>query len=254
MAGHVHNEATIMTFPISTDPTQHVIADLSRWNPVPDAAHAESMVEDGVEGVVLRLFVGDYYTDATYAPLYKFFKDLGVPVGAYGVTRPGISVARHVQRALMSLDNLPEPDMWVSDAELKKTSGGRVVSVREQRDLQGGVVEWMEQRQKPVSIYTRATWWDQYVGLVDWAKKYYAWMAHYYWPWVQNPYVAVGWDDWDCWQLGDKFVMDGVVGNTVDLNFMKDQMFQAFKGVAVEPDPDPVEKPTILQPGLYRVP
>ena len=90
-----------------------------------------------------------------------------------------------------------------------------------------------------------------YVGLVSWVKKYYAWMAHYYWPWVQNPYVAVGWSDWDCWQLGDKFEMAGVVGNTVDLNFMKDPMFKAFKGGVVEPDPDP--QPTILQPGLYRV-
>ena len=240
-----------MQFPIPSDPSWHVIADLSRWQTILDELHAESMVEDGVEGVVLRLSVGDYYSDPTYATYYKFFKDLGLPVGAYVVTRPGVSVQGHIDRAIQSLGDLPEPDLWVNDAELRKTSSGKVVSIKEQRELQYGVSEWLAGRGKATSIYTRATWWDQYVGLVQWVKLYYAWMAHYYYPWVRSPYVAVGWNDWDCWQLGDKYDFDGVVDNTVDLNFMKDPMFQAFKGQIVEPDPDP---PTILQPGLYRVP
>lgn len=222
--------------PALPNPSWHLILDTSRWNPIDNADGYQSVVDDGIEGVILRLCVGDYYTDRTYEYCYDGYKDAGIPVGAYVVTRPGISVDDHIERLELSVDGR-EPDMWVNDAELAKTSAGVVAPISEQRTLQHGVCTEMAKRGKPVSIYTRATWWDQYVGHTTWAKDYWPWMAHYYYPWVRDPYVAKGWPTWSCWQTGDKWRLDAISRNTVDINFMKDDMFQAFKGAITVPEP-----------------
>ena len=107
------------TLPALPNPTWHTIIDKSRWNPVDYDAGFQEIVDSGVEGVILRLCVGDYYTDRTYEYAYEGFKDTGIPVGAYVVTRPGISVSAHMARLELSVDGR-EPDMWVNDAELAK--------------------------------------------------------------------------------------------------------------------------------------
>ena len=124
----------------------------------------------------------------------------------YKNAEDGHRQAVHFARAVM-----PHiPDYVVLDAE----DGGGVPG-------EGNVFYWLEfveeELGKKPYIYTRATWWNDYIGYVDWAKDYPLWVAHYG---ATKPLIPQGWDDWTWWQYSVKGKVSGI-GTDIDLNRIK---------------------------------
>jgi hypothetical protein len=51
---------------------------------------------------------------------------------------------------------------------------------------------------KKCTIYTRASWWNFYVGFQSWTKDYPLWVAHWN---VAVPTIPTGWTEWVYWQF-----------------------------------------------------
>jgi len=207
--------------------------DLSRWNVVKDAA---AVVASGVKGIASRLSVGNYYTDRTYEFNYDQFRtDLGLPFGAYVVNKPSQSIDSHKQRIELSIDGR-YPDFWVLDAELHDNKTRAVI-----REHCRQMLVYLEQFQKPVVIYSRASWWNPHVGPTTWADKYYSWMAHYYFPYVTEPNVGIGLNGWQLHQGTDRGVRPGIDGK-VDENRVKPEFYNLFNSDT----PLPVQQEVIV--------
>lgn len=84
---------------------------------------------------------------------------------------------------------------------------------------------------KPL-IYTRASFWNPYVGNPSWASDHDLWIARYNGtltgPWSDGNYKPVSWDDWVFWQysadgngLGRFY---GAGSDDVDLNYFNGTM------------------------------
>jgi len=191
--------------------------DGSRWQELNDP---DAVVADGVEGVAWRLCVGNYYTDRTYEFAHEQFAHR-LPFLAYVVNKPSHSVSSQIDRVKLSLDGRM-PDGFVLDAELHDNKTRPVV-----RQNCYEMASYLKSYGLPTVIYTRATWWDVHVGPTTWASEYIPWMAHYYYPWVKEPNVAIGWDSWGMWQHSDRGKVDGI-GNNVDLNWVKPEVHSLF--------------------------
>lgn len=202
--------------------------DASRYQPYDENKVKQAVKE--LDGIALRLSIGNYYIDQTFEYVFDMFREADplFPILAYVVTRPGISANAHLELADRALAGR-EPDGFVNDAELHLTSGGARVTVSEMRALQEGVTVGLSRRyQKPTGVYTRKTFWDYYVGYQAWAKDYFGWFAHYYWPGVREPWVSTSWNKWDAWQFTDRGTVAGIYPH--DLNWVKPELHVKLTG------------------------
>lgn len=69
-------------------------------------------------------------------------------------------------------------------------------------------------------IYTRASWWNSYVGSVAWAGDYDLWVAHWG---VASPALPLGWSDFKFWQYSSIGVGSayGAASSTIDLDIAR---------------------------------
>lgn len=97
--------------------------------------------------------------------------------------------------------------------------------------------------QKPI-IYTRASFWNPWLGDPDWASDYDVWLARYVTintadlpaymtgPWSDGYYKPLSWDEWAIWQYSADGNMRGVKygaeSNSIDLNLMPEWMWNKY--------------------------
>lgn len=129
-------------------------------------------------------------TDTQFWANWPEAKEAGILRGAYHYYRarvePELQVNNFVNVVGSDLGELPP----VLDCE-DQAEPFTIAHLRETLDL----IETAFGR-KPI-VYTNFNWWNQHVGVVDWASDYDLWVANWG---VDEPLIPPGWDMWHFWQ------------------------------------------------------
>lgn len=236
--------------------------DVSRWQGDIDWP---LLASQGVLWAGIRASVGDYYTDRTFEFNYDGAAEAGVLPFPYHVVNPNNEVDGQIARYLLSLDGR-KPVMTVVDAELKGSVTNTILRRRHSWFIRDGMREvpgqWI--------LYTNKAFAEThlkagYMGW-EWGAQIPLWVASYGVndgnvpstpPYPRMPYQ---WERWYAWQYTDKGKLLGGSAADIDLDLMDDDFYTNLRvrsGIAEPgssvPVPPPIDEPTILQPGLYRV-
>jgi len=239
--------------------------DVSRYQGDIDYTLVDSI---GVfEFVAVRASVGDYYVDPKFDANYAGFRDLGWLVGPYVVIDPKKKIAGQMGKFRQAAGSkkfdfiaLDVEKPWDSAVDLRN----RVFWMA--RELRGWDV--------PVIIYTADWFWSQPIGgrvmpknppnddLTNpeiYASGWPLWTASYGdndedpFDLTGQPILPKGWREssnsnafqgpwrgkYGVWQVTSKGVVPGITENTVDENYMTEELFQLIKpDVAPVPDPE----------------
>jgi GH25 family lysozyme M1 (1,4-beta-N-acetylmuramidase) len=178
--------------------------DVSRWQGVIDWA----LVKPQVSFAILKATEGVYWTDPTYLVNKQGCAANGIPHGAYHFFRSNADPNAQANHFY----NIAGSDIDVLVADVETNDGG---------DLKANLNTFVERLEdisgKAPMIYTAPAFWRAY-GIHDptWCNQYYLWIANYG---VSSPAVPTGWTEWKIWQYNDKGVINGIPGNSVDLNY-----------------------------------
>ena len=240
--------------------------DVSRWQGEIDFALLDSI--DVFEFVAIRASVGDYYIDPMFRTYYDGFRSVGWAVGAYVVIDPKNSIASQLVKFQQAVGDL-KLDFIVLDVE---KDWDLAVDLRNR-------VYWFLRALKgwdiPIIVYTADWFWSGPIGgrvmpknppnssdpkqdeeIV--ASGWPGWFASYGdndedpfdlaghpieprgWNETDNPDAFRGtWKGWRVWQVTSKGVVPGITTNTVDENYMTEELFQLIRPVAPPPPPPP---------------
>lgn len=244
--------------------------DLSKWqwgSPI----DFQAVADFGVKFVIIRAGVGEHYKDPFFVRSVEGFRGVGVKVGAYHVFDPFVNVSINSQ-----INNFGEV---ISGLDIKLARGdfelpwvGRA-TVQQLRD---GVYQFLLGMQGLVpntGVYTAPWWWNDPIGARVIAKDppsdddplirangWSLWNADYGANNGQVParmaIIPAGWrpgepgtgthNTWDIWQFSSRGHVPGItngVGN-VDLNIMRDALFNEVWGEAPPPEPPPDPPPS----------
>lgn len=204
--------------------------DVSRWQGEIDWP---AIKQAGITFVGIRASVGDFYTDDRFAENWQGAEDAGIFRCAYHVLRPDISAnaqIAHFEDVVGESGDLPH----VLDVELTGGQSDQVIQDRTFESLQE-----MEARfgRTPI-VYTADWFWTPHIGDQPWVDQYDLWVAHYYWPQVQNPKIPAGWMVWRIWQHSNRGRVSGIQGN-VDLNWFGGTMEDLIAYAGGQPPPPP---------------
>lgn len=203
-----------------------LMVDVSRYQ-LPDMMDYSRLVEvDNVVAAAVRVSVSDYYLDPQTVVHAARWHEAGVPVIGYHVNRPGQPIDASIGNFKVGLDRARQAIAgfdWagiVLDSELDSGQPPAVI----RQDCYEHAVAFNEMHDV-VFGYTRATWWDRYVGYSQWAPRLLKpWPAHYYWPWVKQPNMMSGWVHqgitWQAgaWQWSDKLKLSGYDNGRRDID------------------------------------
>jgi len=169
--------------------------------------------EAGIVFAFARANHGERYTDPTFQQHWYAMLEAGVLRAAYCYFVPNqnpLEEAALLYRLTQGEGELPD----VIDVE---TDGG----LRRPR-LRTAVKRCLDEYErlsgrKPM-IYTRASWWDRFIGVAGWESDYLLWVAHYK---AESPAVPKAWKDagWRFWQDSDRQTFPGFQDPTVDRDF-----------------------------------
>lgn len=183
------------------------VIDVSSWRQRIDF---EQVAAYGVKGVIVRNTVNHIYADLGCVYNVKKAKAAGLWVGGYGNLHYGYDALWQAECFCDLLQGLDFPP----SLDLERTRGysGRYIA--------SASIRWLETTYLHTSlvpmIYTRAYWFNKYVG--PWFKpprEYVLWVAHY--TTRPKPYIPKAWKTWDLWQYSKSGHIPGVPGHC-DLN------------------------------------
>ncbi len=249
----------------------------SRYTPMVDYQRAK---DDGVKFAIVRAGVGEHYEDEKFREAIEGFQNVDVPVAAYHVFVPHANVGvddqiAHLKGILAGLGvtvvrgdfELP----WKGVVEVTDLRNRVYEYLMRARDLVGTPPMVTAGREENQGIYTANWWWagplndrvlpkNEPNGLDDpliRACGHSLWMADYGANTGDVParmaILPAGWrpgDDgtgqfkgnWSIWQFTSRGSVDGFRGN-VDLNLMRNDVFEDLWGAEPDPDPDPGPPP-----------
>jgi len=187
----------------STDAT---LLDVSHYQGAMDWATAASA---GITGAFIKASQGASYTDPQFATNWSNASSAGVNRGSYhyfeNATDP-TSQANHYVAVASEAGELG----YAVDCEDESTS-------LDPTDLKTFLDRVETLTGAKPTIYTRASWWNKYVGYQPWASAYPLWVAHWN---VAVPTLPTGWSNYQYWQFSDQGAgsVYGAQSNFVDLN------------------------------------
>ena len=192
--------------------------------------------EGGIAFAFARACRGAYYTDPTFQIHWDGMKAAGVLRGAFCYFLPNRNP--EAQAALLfSLTNgqgeLPD----VIDVETDQDMTRLQLRERVKRCLDE--YETLSGR-KPI-IYTRASWWDYWIGEAGWEHQYPLWVAHYF---ANAPNVPTAWQSvgWKFWQDSDQETFPGFQDPTVDRDHYNGTEADLREWLGVQPAPPTLEE------------
>jgi len=216
--------------------------DVSSWQTTLDW---QILHNAGVRFAIIKAAQGKYLQDPLCPSHLKNAQAAGMLCGIYHWMDPADKPEDQINNLsarLAGLDfeflALDVEQYWSDWAEWKKSMPtkrhpARLISER----AQACAVLIRERFQKPVLIYTRASFVKEYAPqMAEWLGDWPLWLAHYpyrsgkihltweqlrqeYAPRIPGPAIPQGCEDWKFWQFsGDKFVLPGEQG-PLDLNF-----------------------------------
>lgn len=144
----------------------------------------------GITHTFIKATQGSGYTDPQFATNWSGANAQGIQRGSYhyfeNATDP-IAQANHYVAVATSAGELGyavdcEDETALLDPTNLKSFLDRVETLTGQK----------------CTIYTRASWWNRYVGFQAWASQYPLWVAHWN---AATPTLPVGWDFYTYWQF-----------------------------------------------------
>ena len=191
--------------------------DVSHWQGQIDW---QAVAKSGAKFMFCKATEGIFYNDRSFANNVKNAKAVGLRVGAYHFyepSAPGDQQAKVFLDAVrgIELDMPPVVDVEKWDAKFL-IPGGRQKYV-------ASILGWLVSVQSALKVvpmvYTRASYWDNAIGVAGWEKRYPLWVAHY--KNIQGiatkPTLPKAWDNWLVWQHSEKGSIPGIAGQ-VDLD------------------------------------
>jgi len=260
---------------------KQTIIDTSRWqfnqafNPMVDW---NAVAAYGVRAVIARAGVGEHYVDPHFVDTVEGVREAGMEIMAYHVFDPDdrVGVDDQIENLKDIIDG-HEIKAVRGDFELPWQGVSTVQNLRDRiyeylmraRDLVGTPVPVTAGREENQGVYTANWWWaeplndrvlpkDPPGGLDDpliRASGHSLWMADYG---ANNGDVPArmailpaGWrpndegtgqfkGKWSIWQFTSRGKVPGIHAN-VDLNLMRDEVFEDLFGA--EPPPPPIPNP-----------
>ncbi|MGH2621754.1 MAG: GH25 family lysozyme, partial [Anaerolineales bacterium] len=177
--------------------------------------------------------IGHSYTDDRFAQNWLGARAAGIFRAAYHVLRPDHDPVAQIDRfasVVGEAGDLPH----VLDVELTGEQPDRVIRERTLaclRELEGRF------GRKPL-VYTADWFWTPHIGAQPGVADYDLWVAHYYWPTVQEPKVPAGWSTWRLWQHSNRGQVAGIPAR-VDLDFFGGTMEELIAYAGGDPNPPP---------------
>ncbi len=229
--------------------------DLSHWQA---GIQWDPLVRAGVRFAIIKASQGSYGRDISCGSHLRSASDAGMICGLYHWFDPGCSAQAQLTNlkaaiadrdfAFLALDVEQYWQNWdLSKRALKENHfSAQQISRRSLELAQLLRDTW----QKPVLIYTRASFVHEYaLDMKNWLRQWPLWVAHYpyptgrvslswetlkthYSPTIRSPLIPAGGTNWKFWQFsGDKFILPGING-PLDLNFFNGtlQDLQAWLG------------------------
>ena len=262
---------------------KQTIIDTSRWqfhqayNPMVDW---KQVADYGVRAVIARAGVGEHYVDQHFVDTVEGARQEGLPVMAYHVFDPDDRVSVRDQIAhLADIIGPHEIKAVRGDFELPWDGVSDVTNLRDRvyeylmraRDLVGTPPVVTAGREENQGVYTANWWWsgplnsrvmpkDEPNGLDDpliRANGHSLWGADYGANSGDVPSrmmaLPAGWrpnepgtgqfkGKWSIWQFTSKGKVPGIHAD-VDLNLMRDEVFEDLFGVEPPPPPPPIIDP-----------
>jgi GH25 family lysozyme M1 (1,4-beta-N-acetylmuramidase) len=96
---------------------------------------------------------------------------------------------------------------WYGDFEEDVDDGSHGIPA----DMATNIYEWLSYvyadayvYDRGAGVYTRASWWNKYVGEKSWASAFRLWTAHWWLRYPkadEMPLVPAGWNKYDIWQV-----------------------------------------------------
>jgi GH25 family lysozyme M1 (1,4-beta-N-acetylmuramidase) len=236
--------------------------DISKWQwgqPI----DFQAVADFGVKFVIIRAGLGENYKDPYFVQSVEGFRGAGVKVGAYHVFDPFVSVSPEdqIEKFADIVDGL-SIKLGRGDFELPWSGASTVQQLRD------GVYRFsiaMSQVVSNTGKYTAPWWWNSAIGsrvmpkdppspddpLIR-ANGWSLWNADYGANDGQLParmaIVPVGWrpsdpgtgehKGWEIWQFTSRGKIPGIQGS-VDLNIMRDALFEEVWGEEPPPPPPP---------------
>ena len=232
--------------------------------------------EGGVRFAIIRSSVGNYLKDGLFQTHLSGAQKQGIICGAYHYFELNCSVASQIDIlkaalgendvAFLALDVEQYWKSWKADLRGRKDNhfSAQFISQRSREMAEKMREVW----QKPVLIYTRASFVSEYAApMNDWLPEWPLWMAHYpysyrkeqltwaklkreFAPAIRAPWLPKNCQDWKFWQFsGDKFCLPGVNNSPLDLNFFNGSLqdLQSWLNLTLTPrEPTLDEKIALL--------
>jgi len=226
------------------------LIDISHWQGEMDW---DKFMQSDAEGCIIRAGscnnnTGIPYTDYNYEQNMTGVEFATEIIGTYWYWR-----ANH--------DPIKQADYYADLLKYKKWNLAPVADVESrgnvnQSTLQSRLKKFVDRLQvrtgyKPI-IYSRASFWNPYVGNPSWASSYDFWAARYNGslsgPWSDGRYKPVSWNDWTFWQysadgngLGRTY---GASSRDVDLDRFNGTLEELRKYAGLDKPPVPVPPPS----------
>lgn len=244
-----NSEAAVGLFALALedyDPMKTRVLDVSRYQSMPDGSGGFSEYMDfekaksrGIEAVVIRCTVGNYYVDPCFETYWDLAGAAGLLRSAYHVVAPATSVAygnkiisAESQIAwFMAHFGYRQPDFeLVQDCELTRNQSPEIIT-----NLIKKCIDLIEGYNHNNMIYTRGNWWQWNVRRRSYWQDYPLWIARYNsyidHPWNDDENTdPLDWTEWDLWQwsadgnnMGDFYGSAGE--EDIDLNRVRDPNF-----------------------------
>lgn len=243
------------------------LADVSTWQGIIDY---DVFTSRDLDGVIIRAGSINYVTGIPYTD-YQFERNADLSADKF-------DVLGYYWYWRANQDPLVQANYFSNLVQYKKRTLPLVADVESTNDIPKELLaarlkaflDKIEEHtgERPI-IYTRATFWNTYVGNPSWAYKYKLWAARYRYldsnlepdltsPWSDGNYEVNGWNEWLLWQysadgngLGSYY---GVDNSAIDLNYFngtKDDLYK-FANIENTPQPETVEISRDLALQLYE--
>jgi GH25 family lysozyme M1 (1,4-beta-N-acetylmuramidase) len=236
-----------------------VVLDISHYNG--KVLDTQKLHNNKVLGVFLKCCQGNYLKDTKFDENWNTLKNANIRVAPYIFVDPKVSAEEHFQYFLQCFGD-KEPDFPVAlDCEYTNNQPkDKITSVIQNLALK--IESWQKEKfpkLNPPIIYTRASWWNEYVLAWSGWKRFGLWVARYGvdqpWLGVADRYKVRDWDEWLLWQYSADENNDGsrygLESRAVDKNIASEKFIKNYLNpVEVPPPPDYQYRGTVLVSSL----